>query len=120
MAATDATKKAIADYVGTLGVTISLHSADPGTNGASELTGGSPAYARKNTAWGAAAIVGGNAVITGSTVRFDVPPSASVQWYGVWNGSTFLYGRPLTPGVTINASGNGQVDVTPQYTYSQT
>lgn len=119
MAATDATKKAIADYVGTLGVTISLHSADPGTNGASELTGGSPAYARKNTVWGAAAIVGGNGVITGSTVRFDMPPNSTAAYYGVWNGSTFLYGRPLTPGVTINGAGNGQADVTPVYTYSQ-
>ncbi|ORA24885.1 hypothetical protein [Mycobacterium aquaticum] len=118
MAATDAMKQAVANYVGTLGADISLHGADPGTTGANEIAGGG--YARKTTAWGAAAIVGGNAVITGSTVQFDVEAGDAALWYGVWNGATFRYGRPLTPGVTINAAGNGKVDVIPTYTYAQT
>lgn len=118
MAATNAYKQAVANAVGALGADLSLHSADPGTNGANELAGGG--YARKTTVWGGAVITGGNAVITGSTQRFDVEANDSAQWYGVWSGATFLYGRPLTPGVTISAAGNGQVDVTPTYTYSQT
>ncbi|ABW88423.1 hypothetical protein SEA_EVANESCE_28 [Mycobacterium phage Evanesce] len=117
MAATNGFLQAVANAVAGLGNTISLHSADPGTTGGSELTGGG--YARKTTAWGAAAMVGGSAVVTGSTVRFDVAANSSPTYYGVWNGSTFLYSRPLTPGVTINSAGPGQVDVTPTYTYSQ-
>lgn len=118
MAATDAYKQAVANAVAALGASISLHAADPGTTGANEIAGGG--YARKTTVWGAAAIVGSNAVVTGSTQRFDVEASDAALWYGVWNGGTFLYGRPLTPGVTMNAAGNGQIDVTPTYTYSQT
>lgn len=122
MAATNAFKQAVADAVGALGATISLHSADPGTNGANELAGGG--YAKKQTVWGAAVITGGNAVITGSTQRFDVEANDAALWYGVWSGTpgspgSFRYGRPLTPGVTINSAGNGQVDVTPTFTYSQ-
>ncbi len=118
MAATDALKQAIADHVGTLGDTISLHSTDTGTTGANELAGGG--YARKTTAWSLAAIQGdGSAKITGTTQRFDVEATDTAAWFGVWNGATFLYGRPLTPGVTINAAGNGKVDVTPTYSYAQ-
>lgn len=118
MAATNAFLQAVADAATALGNSISLHSADPGTTGASELTGGG--YARKTTTWGASAMNGGNAVATGSTVRFDVAANASAQWYGVWAGGTFRYGRPLTPGVTIGSSGAGQIDVTPTFTYAQT
>lgn len=118
MAATDAYKLAIADYVGSLGNKITLHSADPGINGANELTGGG--YGPKNTAWGLAAIQGdGSAKITGTTQRFDVPANGAAKWFGVWNGSTFLYGRALTPGVTINEVGPGKVDVTPTYSFAQ-
>lgn len=118
VAATDEFKKAVADYVGSLGYTISLHSADPGTNGANELGGGG--YAQKNTAWSLAAIQGdGSAKITGTTQRFDVAANAQVLWFGVRNGSTFLYGRQLTPGVTVNNVAPGKVDVTPTYSYAQ-
>ena len=118
MAATNGFLNGVADAATALGNSISLHTADPGTTGASEVAGG--AYARKTTTWGAAAIVGGNAVATGSTVRFDVPASTAALWYGVWSGGTFRYARPLTPSVTIGSSGPGQIDVTPTYTYSQT
>lgn len=119
MAAADALKQAIADYVGTLGASISLHSADPGTTGANEIAGGG--YARKATVWGAAAIVGGNAVITGSTQQFDVESGDSATHFGVWGpGPTFRYGKTLTPGITITGGANGKVDVTPTYTYAQT
>jgi hypothetical protein len=120
MAATDAHKNAVADYVGTLGATISLHSADPGTTGANELAGGG--YARKATVWGAAAIQGdATAKITGTTQQFDVEQNDSAQWFGVWTaGGVFRYGRALTPGVTIVGSQPGKVDVTPTYSYAQT
>lgn len=117
MAATDAFKNAVANAVVALGNSISLHSADPGTTGANEIAGGG--YTRKTTTWGAAAVASGNSTSTGSTMQFDVEANDVASHYGVWNGGTFLYGRPLTPGVTINAVGNGKVDVTPTYTYAQ-
>lgn len=96
------------------GNSISLHTADPGTTGANEISGGSPAYARQTTAWGSA--VAG--VCTGSLCQFNVAGSIAVAYFGVWNGSTFLWGQALSPGATLNAQ--GVLDVTPIYTYSQT
>lgn len=63
---------------------LSLHTADPGQTGASEATGGSPAYARKQTTWGAA---NGSGVAAGSQVTFDVPAS-TITHVGFWSAST--------------------------------
>ncbi|OBJ04677.1 hypothetical protein A5625_20480 [Mycobacterium sp. 1465703.0] len=52
---------------------------------------------------------------TGTPCNFNVPAGATASWYGVWNGSTFLYGKPLTPGVTLTGAAQGVVQVTPQY-----
>ncbi|ASR85230.1 hypothetical protein I5H06_gp74 [Mycobacterium phage SirPhilip] len=117
--AVDAFKLAIVAAIGAQGALISLHSADPGTTGANELTGG--AYARKTTVWGAAFIVSGGAdngkaQITGSTQQFDVPAGVAVAFYSVRRADgTFLYSKPLTPGVTLNAA--GVIDVTPTHVY---
>lgn len=69
----------------------SLHYAFPGTTGANELTGGSPAYARKAVTFGAAS--GGIRTLS-SPVTFDIPAANSVLWVGFWNSSTFLYYTP--------------------------
>lgn len=67
-----------------LGVaTLSLHSADPGATGANELTGGSPAYARKAVAAPAAAS-NGSKQVSGS-VTFDVPAGSTVAFVGQWS-----------------------------------
>ncbi len=63
---------------------LSLHTADPGQSGASEVTGGSPAYARKLTTWGAANASG---VATGSQVTFDVP-AGTITHLGFWSAVT--------------------------------
>jgi hypothetical protein len=57
-----------------------LFTADPGTSGSvtGEVTGGSPAYARKAMSWGAAS----SSAITGAPV-FDVPASTTVTYFGV-------------------------------------
>lgn len=64
----------------------SLHTSFPGTTGANEVTGGTPAYAKKaitvNTSSGAL-----RALAAG--VTFDVP-ACTVRFIGYWNGSTFL------------------------------
>src|SRR5690606_40467894 len=80
----DATKNLMAAHFGTLGSWISLHTASPGQTGTNEVTGGSPAYARKQTLWGAAAA----GVIPGSECVFDVPPGPTITHVGIWTAST--------------------------------
>lgn len=65
----------------------SLHTADPGTTGTSEVTGGT--YARQTPTFGAAS--GGSAATTGD-MTFDVPSGQTVSWIGLWAGATF-YGK---------------------------
>lgn len=62
----------------------SLHSANPGDTGASELTGGS--YARKAITMSAAT---GASRSLAAAVDFDVPAS-TVAFVGFWNNSTYL------------------------------
>lgn len=66
----------------------SLHTAFPGTTGASECTGGS--YAQLAIAFGTAA--GGIRTQTGSCV-FTVA-SQTVRWVGYWQASNFLFACP--------------------------
>lgn len=115
-----ATLNAALDAVGALGGWLSLHTADPGTTGAAELTGGSPAYARKQTAWGSAA--GG--VKTGSAQTLDIPSAKTIGWYGVWtaaSGGTWITGGPLrnaanTANITESYTEQGQYALTPKLT----
>ncbi len=74
---------------------LSLHSGDPGTTGANEITGGSPAYARKAATWGTAA--SGSRTLS-SAVQFDVAASTQVSHFGTWTaltGGNFLGGDAL-------------------------
>jgi hypothetical protein len=65
---------------------LGLHTA-PGQAGA-EVTGGSPAYARKAITWQAAgAVVQGEKTITAG-VTFDVPAGTTVRAVGLWSAST--------------------------------
>lgn len=104
-----ATRNTLCDSLAALGTWISLHTADPGTTGASEASGGSPAYARKQTTWGAAA--GGSRA--GSQVVFDVPAGTYTHW-GLFSASTagtYIDGGAL-PASEIYAA-QGQHQVTP-------
>lgn len=89
--------------------TFSLHSTDPG-NGSSptastEVTGGTPAYARKAVTWSAA--TGG--AKTSSAPVFDVPDGAVVGFIGYWTGSTYLgcrENRDDSGNITVETFGN--------------
>lgn len=115
-----ATLNAALDGVSALGAYISMHTADPGTTGASEVTGGSPAYARKLTTWGTAAA----GVKTGSAQTFDIPGSTTIGYYGVWtaaSGGTWVTGGPLrnagnTANITESYTQQGQYALTPKLT----
>ena len=82
---------------------VSLHTADPGLTGASEVTGGS--YARQTVAFSAAS--SGATANTGA-VTFTDMPSATITHVGLWDslsGGNFLYGDVLTNGSQIVNSG---------------
>lgn len=113
MAATNADKQAIADYIASRGAKITAHSSDPGTNGANQIGSSSG-----NTTWQAAAMVGSDAVVVGSAVPFTIPASTTVSHFGIWNGATFLRGYALDASITVNTAGSAPVDITPKIKYS--
>jgi hypothetical protein len=83
--ATTAQKNTLATAYGTAATYAALFTADPGVSGTvtGEVSGGTPAYARKAITWGAAA----SGAIT-ATVTFDVPASTTVTYAGVCSAST--------------------------------
>lgn len=64
----------------------SAHNAFPGTTGAGELSGGAPAYARKNVTVNSS--TGGIRSLNAS-INFDVAAGSTVRFIGGWNGATF-------------------------------
>jgi hypothetical protein len=84
------------DAIAALALRVALHTGDPGgANSASnEVTGGSPAYARKAIAWNAAS--GGAATPTANVV-LDVP-ATTVAWISLWNtaGTVRYYKKDVT------------------------
>jgi hypothetical protein len=86
----------------------SLHTAYS-TTGANEVTGGSPAYARKAATWAAAS---GRSKATSAGMAFDVPAGTTVRWCGLYDALTvgnFLGMVPNGGGVpqpfSVNATG---------------
>lgn len=90
---TSSMKEDLAVEYGAQAQTCSLHDGDPGTTGANEISGGSPAYARKTITWTAGAVDG---QITSGVLVFDVPAGTSLQYVGIWNGATFKDKAPAT------------------------
>lgn len=90
------------DAIAALATRVALHTADPGgANSASnEVTGGSPAYARKAIAWNAAS--GGAAALT-ADVNVDVPAGTTVTYVSYWNTAGTV--RYLKKAVTAEAFG---------------
>lgn len=95
----------------------SLHSAFPGVTGSNEITGGSPAYARKAISMGAAS--GGVRSLV-SAVTFDLPAS-TVRWVGFWNSTAFVGCAPnggnnprnfmsVASSDTFYSAGHGYID----------
>ncbi len=95
MALSDNGRNAAVNGLASSATHLSLHSGDPGTTGANEITGGSPAYARKAATWGTAA--SGSRTLS-SAVQFDVAASTQVSHFGTWTaltGGNFLGGDAL-------------------------
>lgn len=97
-------KHVMLDALAGVATFVSLHTADPGTTGTSEATGGSPAYARKSCTWNAAA--GGNLDNSNAPV-FDVP-AGTYTHFGLWSAvtaGTFYGGAALSASETFAAQG---------------
>lgn len=78
---------------------VSLHSALPSDIGSDEITGGSPAYARKAVTFDAASA--GAIVKDATDPVFDVPAAATVVAVGFWSAltvGTFLGWAPVNGG----------------------
>lgn len=107
------TRQSMADHYATLGAYIGSATGDPGTTSspANESTGGSPAYARKLTAWSAS--TGG--VENGSAVTLDVPAStiSHIILASASSGNNMVDKADITD---VVMSAQGQLVVTPTYT----
>lgn len=88
---------------------ISFHTADPGTTGASEISGSRPA-----TTWGAAEAHTGPPAgrkRVGSQVSQSVGAGVTVTHWGLWTaatGGTFKYGGPLPAPEAFGSAGTIQ------------
>lgn len=83
---TTAGKNVALDGVGTAITHVALHSGDPGATGANnEISGGSPAYARRAITWNAAA--SGN-LDSSAAPEFDVPGGTTVSHWSGWTASS--------------------------------
>ena len=82
---------------------VSLHTADPGATGTSEVSG-SP-YARELSDWAAP---GTGAVTNAGAIVFEVPGSTTITHLGYWSalsGGTFYGWRALDASQTFATSG---------------
>jgi hypothetical protein len=84
---------------------VSLHTADPSTGGTSEVTGGSPAYARIAITWTAAS---GSATANSIQIVFNVPTGITIRYIGYWSAltaGTFYGSRILDAAQTFTSQG---------------
>lgn len=90
-----------------------LYTTAPGASAGTEVSGGSPAYARKALSWSAS-----SAGVTSVTVTFDVPSGTTVVGAGVHTAitaGTYLDGASVT---SQNFASQGTYQLT--FTYTQT
>lgn len=99
---------AIANHGRTLVTHVSLHTGNPGATGASEVAGGSPAYARVAITWATAS--GGN-IDSSNTPTFNVPAGTTVTHVGFWSAATggTFYGSDAVTAETFAGQGTYQV-----------
>ena len=81
---------------------VSLHTADPGTTGASEVT--STSYSRVAVSWGSPS---SGSVSNSGALSINLPASTTASYFGVWSASTsgtYYIGGALSPSITTGAS----------------
>lgn len=87
---------------------VSIHTADPGNTGTSEVTGGT--YARVAVTWGTPA----NGTLSLSSVPvFQIPAGSTITHFGLWtsaSGGQFFGGFALDSSQTYGTAGTYTVD----------
>ena len=103
----DAARDAMLDHYDTLVTHVSAHTADPGTTGASEVSGGS--YARQSITFAAAS--GGN-LNSSNTPVIPIPAATTITHLGLWSASTAgtFYGSADITDEVFGSAGNYTVD----------
>lgn len=104
MALNDTAKNLMLDALAAAAGYVSLHNADPGASGANELSGGSPAYARKAVTWASAA---SGSVAASNQPVLDVAAGATVAYGGLWSAASggVFYGSGAVVSETFGAQG---------------
>jgi hypothetical protein len=85
MALNNTSKNLMLDALAAVAVYASVHSGAAGSSGSNEISGGSPAYARKSITWNASS--SGNLDNNANPV-FDIPASTTVAEIGLWSAVT--------------------------------
>src|SRR5690554_2482354 len=96
---TEALNRAYVAVAGTV-THMSVHTGDPGSTGASEVTGGS--YARVAQSYGSPTAGAGD---LSAAAVFDVPEGVTVTHWGAWDGSNFLFGEALEQAQSFATAG---------------
>ena len=81
---------------------VSLHTGDPSTTGANEVTGGT--YARVAVTWNSPS---SGTVTQSNALSINLPASTTVSYFGVWSASTsgtYYIGGALSPSITTGTS----------------
>lgn len=84
MALDNNAKNSMLDHLATEAVYASLHTGTPATTG-NEVTGGTPAYARKAITWNSAS---SGAMTLSNTPAFDVPSGTTIYTVGFFSAVT--------------------------------
>jgi hypothetical protein len=98
------------DKLDTLATHASIHTADPGGTGASEVAGGS--YARQAITWAAASSA--SKTLTG-TVTFQIPSGTTITHAGTWSassGGTWRGGAALDSSQSFPTGGTYTLNLT--------
>ncbi|WP_242890289.1 phage tail fiber protein [Actinomadura litoris] len=110
MALTSATRDTMLDQLNALATHASLHTADPGSSGTSEVTGGS--YARVAITWSSSS--SGTKAITAS-VTLQIPAGTTITHFGLWSAisaGTFRGGGALTASQSYPTGGTYDLTIT--------
>jgi len=95
-------KNSMLNHLGGEALFASLHDGAPGDNGANEISGGSPAYARKGMVWDPAT---DGAINSSNQPVFDIPPGTTIAHVGFWtalSGGVWKGSAPLVNESWIN------------------
>lgn len=110
---TNTMKNTLSDAYKGAALYAALYTTVPGGSAGTEVTGGSPAYARKSISWGAS-----SAGVTTASVTFDVPTGTTIAGAGVHTAVTA--GTYLDGGAVTSQAFASQGTYTLTLTYTQT